>query len=214
MTEVVLVHGAWHGAWCWDQVVDCLAKRDVPSNAVELPFTGFVDDVATVRAAVESAAPDAIVCGHSYGGLVVDAAVAGTALSRVVYFAAIVNIGTDVLAGLPNPLADAIRGDGEWCWVDPERATALFYGDAEPEVADAACRRLRPMVLDAAALTSAPPRPLAPTTYVVCEEDGAVPPRAQRRIAVYCDKMFQWPTDHSPFLSWPGTVADVLLGAD
>ena len=34
---VVLVHGAWHGAWCWDAVVERLAAAGVPCVAVDLP---------------------------------------------------------------------------------------------------------------------------------------------------------------------------------
>ena len=55
MSEVVLVHGAWHGAWCWAQVVDELDALGVSHDAVELPLTGLVDDAATVRDAIESA---------------------------------------------------------------------------------------------------------------------------------------------------------------
>ena len=42
--SVVLVHGAWHGAWCWDRVVDGLAARGVSAFALDLP--GHGDDPA------------------------------------------------------------------------------------------------------------------------------------------------------------------------
>ena len=37
---VVLVHGAWHGPWCWDRVVDGLARHEVEAVAVDLPGHG------------------------------------------------------------------------------------------------------------------------------------------------------------------------------
>ena len=37
---VVLVHGAWHGAWCWEPVVEGLARRGVAALAVDLPGHG------------------------------------------------------------------------------------------------------------------------------------------------------------------------------
>jgi hypothetical protein len=37
MSEVVLVHGAWHGAWCWAEVVDEHDALGVSNEAVELP---------------------------------------------------------------------------------------------------------------------------------------------------------------------------------
>jgi len=52
MTRIVLVHGAWHGAWCWDGVSAELRARQIDAVAVELPFTGFADDVDVVRSAI------------------------------------------------------------------------------------------------------------------------------------------------------------------
>jgi len=82
MGGVVLVHGAFHGAWCWDAVVAELRERGVEVTAPELPLTGFADDVAVARAAIE-AADDAVVCGHSYGSSVISAAAAGLPSVRV-----------------------------------------------------------------------------------------------------------------------------------
>ena len=38
--RVVLVHGAWHGAWCWAPVVDLLRAEGVDVVAVDLPGHG------------------------------------------------------------------------------------------------------------------------------------------------------------------------------
>ena len=32
---VVLVHGAWHGPWCWERVTALLKERDVPFALVD-----------------------------------------------------------------------------------------------------------------------------------------------------------------------------------
>src|SRR6187431_2302863 len=37
---VALVHGAWHGAWCWERVVERLDARQVPVVAIDLPGHG------------------------------------------------------------------------------------------------------------------------------------------------------------------------------
>ena len=42
---VVLVHGAWHGAWCWDLVAAGLLERDTDVVAVDLP--GHGDDTGS-----------------------------------------------------------------------------------------------------------------------------------------------------------------------
>jgi hypothetical protein len=58
MTRIVLVHGAWHGAWCWDGVSAELSARQIDAVAVELPFAGFADDVDVVRSAIGSASKE------------------------------------------------------------------------------------------------------------------------------------------------------------
>lgn len=59
--QVVLVHGAWHGAWCWDAVRDALVARGIPVAVVELPLRGLAGDAAVVRDALDGAADGAVV---------------------------------------------------------------------------------------------------------------------------------------------------------
>jgi hypothetical protein len=216
MTQVVLVHGAWHGAWCWDAVVAELHDRQVDVVAVELPFTGFEDDVAVVRAAIGAAREGVVVCAHSYGGAVVGHAVTPAShVGHLVYLAAFVNGGAaSALIERPVALLDAIVPAGAQCSFDPDYAQTIFYGDSSPEIVAAAASRLRPMVLDAAAIVATPPAPRSvPSTYVVCSRDGAVPPEAQWQMAQGLDHVVVWPTDHSPFLTRPGDLADLLQRA-
>ncbi len=86
LPPVLLVHGAWHGAWCWDRgFMDRLADRGHDVAAVSLRghggsegkeaiamrshgIGGYVDDVAR---AAETFDEDPVVVGHSMGGFVV-----------------------------------------------------------------------------------------------------------------------------------------------
>src|SRR5437870_13500893 len=73
---VVLVHGAWHGAWCWEQVLTHLDNAGRRAIAVDLPSVSsatatLAGDVACVRAALDAVENDALLVGHSYGGVVV-----------------------------------------------------------------------------------------------------------------------------------------------
>ncbi|HEY0844586.1 MAG TPA: alpha/beta hydrolase family protein [Noviherbaspirillum sp.] len=82
MADFVLVHGAWHGAWCWKKILPDLWSAGHRAFAVTLTGTGerahqlaagirlhtHIDDVAAVIEAEEL--QGAILVGHSYGGIV------------------------------------------------------------------------------------------------------------------------------------------------
>lgn len=38
---VILIHGSWHGSWCWSPVVEQLAALEVPSVALDLDGHGL-----------------------------------------------------------------------------------------------------------------------------------------------------------------------------
>jgi pimeloyl-ACP methyl ester carboxylesterase len=214
MGNVVLVHGAWHGAWCWDGVLAELHDRAVVAVAVELPFSGFTDDVAAARSAISSAGPDVVVCAHSYGGVVVNEATLDlNNVGHIVYLAAFINTGdlSPVLSG-PLPLLDGIidLADGRSRF-DPELAHRIFYGDSDAPSVAAITPRLRPMVMGGPEIAGPGLHQASvPTTYVVCGRDQAIPPQAQYAMAERSTTVVEWPTDHSPFLTRPGQVADLL----
>jgi pimeloyl-ACP methyl ester carboxylesterase len=49
-----------------------------------------------------------------------------------------------------------------------------------------------------------------PSTYVVCANDLAIHPDLQRLLAKRCTASVEWPVGHSPFLSAPGLVTDLV----
>jgi len=213
-SHVVLVHGAWHGAWCWEGVVEELRGRDVTVTAIDLPLTGIQDDVACARAAIEAAAPGCVVVGHSYGGEVISGAAAGlSTVSHLVYLAALMTEpGEDVgplMTG--SAIVGAVRVGEAGVTIDPSRAAEAFYGDSDPDTAAALVARLRPMAPGPMALQSGEAAwQSIPSTYVVCTEDRAVPVAAQRRMATRAGAVVEWPTDHSPFVTRPGEVAELI----
>ena len=86
LRDVVLVHGAWHGAWAWRRVLPLLWAGGTRPITVSLTGLGerahalgpsirlqtHVDDVVTAVRAEECRG--AVLVGHSYAGLVVSAA--------------------------------------------------------------------------------------------------------------------------------------------
>ena len=124
MTTFVLVHGGWHGAWCWHRVVPLLSAEGhsvatptlagLGERAAELhPGIDLETHVAEVTASIEPDGPrDVVVVGHSYGGMVTAAVAARRAdrIAALVYLDAFVPEDGQSLFDLAPPgRADRIR---------------------------------------------------------------------------------------------------------
>ena len=213
MTQVLLVHGAFHGAWCWTKVLPELSARGVTAEAVELPFTSPVDDRDVVRAAIARLATGGeavLVVGHSLGGAVISAAGAGA--THLVYLAALMGDQGEATHVGETPGVAAMLIEGERAWVDPDLATMAFYHRCRAEDAAWATGQLRPMPV--ATLMANMDQPAAwrtvPSTYVVCTDDQIVSPVNQREMARHAGHVIEMDSDHSPFLSYPAELADIV----
>jgi len=234
-TSVVLVHGAWHGAWCFDRVVARLEAEGIEAIAVDLPGHGddpgplgdLHTDAARVTEVLDRLDGDCVLLGHSYGGAVITEAGVHPAVRHLVYLCAFVidadesciaaatalAATLDLSFGAGTKLADAMAlNDDGTITVSSEGANQSFYNDCDAATAAAAIARLGPQPT----VTLADDMPTAvawrerPSTYVVCTEDLAIPPALQRVMADRCTETVEWPTSHSPFLSDPERVADLL----
>jgi pimeloyl-ACP methyl ester carboxylesterase len=220
---VVLVPGAWHGAWCWDMVTRRLDAAGVASVAIDNPSVArapasLADDGDNLRRALDAIAGPVVLVGHSYGGSVITDAGAHPNVVHLVYLTSFpLDDGESVAAnklvgGEDTRLPEAMVFAGDLVHFAPERATEFFYHDCAPEVAAAAVAQLRPMSLPAMMGT---PRAVAwrekPSTYVVCTDDRALPLALQQSAASRCGTVVEMPTSHSPFASQPDLVVDVLL---
>ena len=92
--SVVLVHGAFHGAWCWERVLGPLADLGITAVAPELPYTSWEEDVACVRKAVGDVPGPVLLVGHSLGGGLVCEVGADPAVARLGFVSALV-VGPD-----------------------------------------------------------------------------------------------------------------------
>lgn len=212
--NVVLVHGAWHGAWCWDAVraagLEDAVTLDLPSNHVE--GAGFTDDVAAVRDVLDGLS-DVVLVGHSYGGAVISEAGAHDNVAHLVYLCAFALDVGESLASNPSPtgpVALAPSVEGAHLVVDPDGARDAFYGDCDEQPVD----RLVPhnMAAFLTELTAAAWRS-KPSTYVVCLQDRAIHPDQQRFFANRCWSTVELDASHSPMLSMPERVVEIVLGA-
>lgn len=226
---VVLVHGAWHGAWCWAALQHALDDRGIPSLAVDLPGHGastlplgdLHGDALHVGEVLDRIPGPVVLVGHSYGGAVITQAAADRDdVVHLVYLAAFVpDVGESVISllrSMPEArtlLDAAVRPGPEGATVlDPSAAAPALYADCPPGAVSAALDRLSPQpiaTVTQAVAASAIGR--VPSTYVECLRDRAVDPSHQAVMAQRCDHTVQFDCDHSPFLSRIDDTAHLLF---
>ena len=233
---VVLVHGAWHGAWCWAALQAELDGRGIASMAVDLPGHGastlpladLYGDAQHVADVVGVLQRDVVLVGHSYGGAVVTEAAtriqqAGSGPVRhLVYLAAFApddgeSIGS-LLGTLPRETvalgaAMVMRDDGTSV-LTPELAAPALYGSCSPAVVQASLARLSPQPGSTFGQpVSGSPRATIDSTYVVCTLDQAIAPTHQEAMSARCGTVVTLHTDHSPFVSMVPETADIIATA-
>ena len=211
MKSILLVHGAWHGAWCWNLVERELKNKGVDVRSLNLPFTGVNDDIASVSNALKDIDNQVILLGHSYGGIVISsAAEAKENVDQLIYLSAI----------LLEP-GESMQLDGSKIQIDVDAnlisevkkssAIPAFYGDVDPKLAKASMELLRPFPIVSGSQGIGEAWREKYSTYIVCQEDKAIPPELQYVMAKKADRIIEWQCGHSPFLSKPELVIDLLL---
>jgi pimeloyl-ACP methyl ester carboxylesterase len=235
MAHFLLIHGSCHGAWCWRDVIPALAALGHTAEAIDLPGAGndptplaevTLDAYGARVAKALRAAPGPVhLVGHSAGGFAISAAaeMVSERIARLIFLCAYAPRDGDTLAEMRRraarqPLVPALRrtDDGLAFTVDPALAPGIFYHDCPLEAVAFALPRLRPQPR---APQEAPIRLTArsaglPRSYILCTEDGTIPPEEQERMTA------DWPpadvirlaSGHSPFLSQPARLAEILAG--
>jgi pimeloyl-ACP methyl ester carboxylesterase len=228
MTTFALVHGGWHGAWCWEMLTPLLERRGHDVVTMDLPCddgSARLEEYADVVCdALAGCGDDVQLVGHSLGGHTIPLVAARRPVRHLVYLCSVIpKIGCSLMdqvaddVGMSNPgYFGAMRADDQnrQVWVDLELARKHLFADCDDAVADAAIKRLRPQAIYPMTL----PYPLAAfpparCTYIVCNDDQMVPSEWSKRVAPerLGAEIIELPGSHSPFLSRPQELADVLF---
>ena len=223
---IVLVHGGASGAWTWHLVLEELGARGIDARAVDLPTCraenstiGPADDVRHVRDVIDGIGRPMVLVGNSYGGFVIsDVANDRTDVRHLVFLAAIMpDPGRPLLelimeATFPaDDIGLTFLDDGRVVFdVDTDLRTSyqLAPSDEREYVRAHPGRPMslgtEPAVLERVAWHT------IPSTYVVCTEDRALRPDAQRAWAKQATTAIELPADHCPQHSNPTQIADML----
>ena len=219
---VVLVHGGYHGAWCWDDVRAAMAT---PSVAVDLPGRGtrprpgqrvtFADCAAAVLEDADGAGFDRfLLVGHSLGGLTIST-VANTApdrLTGVVYLAALAPPPGTTVFDLLAPGQAAAAPAGVQAVLDPELSRAMFAGDLDDEAFAAAEARLVPEPTGLFIEPIASYQHTVPVTYVRATRDAVVTAELVAAMTPHLapDVELEIESDHDTMLSHPAETAALI----
>jgi pimeloyl-ACP methyl ester carboxylesterase len=236
MATFLLVHGAFHGAWCFGKLTTELGRRGQRAVAIDLPGGGddqtpigevsLDGNAAAIAKAVQSESEPVILFGHSLAGVSISAAaeLVPERIALLVYLAAFLPRDGDSVASISaspasrresGPPAMTRSVDGLSFSAIPERARGIFYSQCSDEDVAFAVPRLRPQAyaVQRAALRLTPKRfGKVPRVYIECLQDNAVSLALQRDMVAKspCREVISLATDHSPFFSAPGLLADVL----
>ncbi len=226
MARFLLIHGASHGAWCWERLAPVLTSNGHSVRAIDLPGHGD-DDTARntvtlaeyTRAVLDALDPDTLLVGHSFGGfpITLAAAEAPEKIRGLVYLCAL----------LPRPgqaftafRAEAISADvSDVTEVDRaagvsrvlvEKAGPVFYSDCSDEDRARALARLTPQPIGVMTEPAVFDPPEVPRHYIRCLEDRVVTPAYQTDASAGWASVHDLATGHSPFYSDPEGLAGIL----
>jgi pimeloyl-ACP methyl ester carboxylesterase len=228
VTTFGLVHGAYHGAWCWEPLTAELEGRGHRVLAVDLP-TEDASASATeyAAAAVEAFAEvddDLVVVGHSLAGLTIPLVATARPVSRLVFVCAMLpRVGRaqdDVISSEPDMFLMGPEGgvyesaDGAVHWY-PEAAARSFFADCKPDVAKWAAGLMRGQFWNITQeISPLLEWPEVPYSYVLGMSDPIINPAWSRRVvpSILGVEPIELAAGHSPFLSAPAALADALEG--
>jgi pimeloyl-ACP methyl ester carboxylesterase len=222
MATFALIHGGFHTSRCWELFASELRQRGHGALTVDLPVSdpeaGPDDYLAACVTAFEGAGEPVIVVGHSIAGWTALRLDGRIPVAGFVFLASCVTFPPGLYPDEPLPMI--LTDPSEWTpdergLITLEKAVArdAFYHDVPDELADEAISWLVPQ---AAAGVAGPETqlapPAAPSVYIRCAQDHAVAaPWAEFASNVLTGAPPRViDTSHSPFLSRPGELADMV----
>jgi pimeloyl-ACP methyl ester carboxylesterase len=234
----ILVHGAWHGAWCWKKVVPLLQKNGHKAIALDLPGHGddksiagnvtFADYVKKVVDTSNEISGPVILVGHSMAGVVIaqaaeelgpekveklvflDAFMPRTGESVFMLAGKAESIGDQKSTLIPNLLMSA---DNKTNSIKVDAIQQLFYHDCSSADIDYAKKHVgqQSIVCLATPVSVTDARyGVIPKTYILCTEAKDLD-KTSIATNVPIEKLFKLASSHSPFFSMPDKLVEFLM---
>jgi len=202
--SVVLAHGGWADGTSWARVITGLAAHRIKAVAAPLPLTDLADDVAVLNRSIERMPGSVVLAAHAYAGAVIGLA-RPERVKALVYVTSFAPDEGEKLTDLffraePHPQAPKLAPDSANLMWLPEDALAVQ----------------RPLRFSCMTVPTAGPAlwKKVPTWYLIAEQDHMIIPATQRFMAERMKaKIKSHPVDHTPIVTAPGPVVDIIREA-
>ena len=237
MSTYVLIHGAWHGAWCWDKVVPLLEEEGHIVEAPDLPGHGgdktVIQDVSLqayadrVCGVLDDQPEPVILVGHSMGGAVITQAAEYRPgkVETLVYLAAFLPQDGESISQFTDGDTEALLGT---ILIMGEDGSATLRDEGIKETAYADCSdedvaRAKSLLVPQALAPIASPVSTTeenfgriPRVYIECLRDRTVSPSVQKKMytALPSRTVISMNTSHCPMLSAPEELVAHLTTLD
>ncbi len=215
-----MVHGAWADGSSWKDVLLPLEREGLRVIAAPIPMTSLGDDTVALQRTIARTEGPVILAGHAYAGAVI-ATVNDQRVKALVYIAALApDLGETVAQVFyrdeRHPQAPELTPDAAgFIWMPDDGFRNAFAQNATPDQISLSMAVQRPIALKC--IQEPVPRPTwrsKPSWFLIAEEDRMINPRTQRYMAERMGATTRsFAVDHTPLLSAPEEVVDIVLEA-
>ena len=219
--SIVLIHGGFVDGSGWRGVYDRLRALGHRVAVVQNPTVSLEGDVAATKQVLDDLDRDAVLVGHSYGGVVVTETGSDERVAGLVYVAAFApdkgeSVNTLIADPPPGaPVPPILPPRDGYLFLDRDKFHDSFAGDLPADEAAFMADSQLPWGVDALGGTVTEPGwRLKPNWYLVASDDRMIPPPAQRFMAERTGaSVREVAGSHSVYVSQPQAVADLIGSA-
>jgi len=234
-THFVLLHGAWHGGWCWEGVIEELKKAGHTAEAPTMPghspeddrsqiqFEDYVDEIVGV---LDRQQKPVVLVGHSSAGFLMQVAASkasGNIAQLIFHNAFILPDGKSQFDLVPPEVAEgmtmAAKASADNCVpVDEGFVRNMLMGEEPVEKQDALISRLVPQPI-AIFTTPVDTKDFdslkIPKTVLFCRDDVSLPPGAYLGMAqgLGPHNLIEMDGGHETLFTNPAAIVEGLLKA-
>lgn len=234
MSTYILVHGSFHGAWCWERIVPQLLVEKHEVIAIDLPGHGQDTTpipnctlnayVNTVLRAIDQAKQHVVLVGHSFGGVIINQAAEYRPhkIKRMVYITAMIPQSGQSAIQLVDPASQVgpnliINQAEGWAFVQEEAIQPIYYTQCSADdvafarehlVKEPLLPNLEPLYLTEENFGR------VHKAFIECTKDNCLTIGFQRQLYGQTSgikEVYSIESDHSPFLSHPTDLGKILL---